>query len=125
MRSTRSRNRRPRKSSAPPGWRRTRAPAACPRVTKPSSAGSAMSGSGPEMLALPTSRAEIAAIQAKRKRRAVAQARRAPFYAGKLDHIDLDRLDDDAWRKIPILDKGRSEERRVGKECRSRWSPYH
>ena len=24
-----------------------------------------------------------------------------------------------------ILDKIRSEERRVGKECRSRWSPYH
>ena len=23
------------------------------------------------------------------------------------------------------LDGGRSEERRVGKECRSRWSPYH
>ena len=23
------------------------------------------------------------------------------------------------------LDKVRSEERRVGKECRSRWSPYH
>ena len=23
------------------------------------------------------------------------------------------------------LDKLRSEERRVGKECRSRWSPYH
>ena len=22
-------------------------------------------------------------------------------------------------------DKRRSEERRVGKECRSRWSPYH
>ena len=22
-------------------------------------------------------------------------------------------------------DGGRSEERRVGKECRSRWSPYH
>ena len=22
-------------------------------------------------------------------------------------------------------DKARSEERRVGKECRSRWSPYH
>ena len=45
-------------------------------------------------------------IQAKRKRRAVEQAKRAPFYAGKLDHIDLDRLDDaDEWRKIPILDK--------------------
>src|SRR5258708_30543809 len=23
------------------------------------------------------------------------------------------------------LDRSRSEERRVGKECRSRWSPYH
>ena len=23
------------------------------------------------------------------------------------------------------IDKARSEERRVGKECRSRWSPYH
>ena len=29
-----------------------------------------------------------------------------------------DRLVYDAWDK-------RSEERRVGKECRSRWSPYH
>src|SRR3712207_9332074 len=25
----------------------------------------------------------------------------------------------------PTLQKARSEERRVGKECRSRWSPYH
>ena len=24
-----------------------------------------------------------------------------------------------------IVDRDRSEERRVGKECRSRWSPYH
>ena len=24
-----------------------------------------------------------------------------------------------------LIVKGRSEERRVGKECRSRWSPYH
>src|SRR3712207_9185517 len=24
-----------------------------------------------------------------------------------------------------LLDQPRSEERRVGKECRSRWSPYH
>ena len=24
-----------------------------------------------------------------------------------------------------LYDAGRSEERRVGKECRSRWSPYH
>ena len=26
---------------------------------------------------------------------------------------------------VPILNLVRSEERRVGKECRSRWSPYH
>ena len=24
-----------------------------------------------------------------------------------------------------VITAGRSEERRVGKECRSRWSPYH
>ena len=24
-----------------------------------------------------------------------------------------------------MIDRDRSEERRVGKECRSRWSPYH
>ena len=27
--------------------------------------------------------------------------------------------------EIPLSEKLRSEERRVGKECRSRWSPYH
>ena len=26
---------------------------------------------------------------------------------------------------FPAIDLIRSEERRVGKECRSRWSPYH
>ena len=30
------------------------------------------------------------------------------------------------WENEPISSGGlRSEERRVGKECRSRWSPYH
>lgn len=58
------------------------------------------------MLGLPTSRADIDAIQASRKRHAVEQARRAPFYHGRLDHIDLDRLDEaDEWRKLPILTK--------------------
>src|SRR3712207_8102096 len=28
-------------------------------------------------------------------------------------------------RKKQIANRVRSEERRVGKECRSRWSPYH
>ena len=55
---------------------------------------------------LPKSRVEIERIQSHRKKHALAQARRAPFYAGKLDHIDAGRLDDpDEWRKIPILDK--------------------
>ena len=27
--------------------------------------------------------------------------------------------------KTTFIKKMRSEERRVGKECRSRWSPYH
>src|SRR2546428_12076452 len=27
--------------------------------------------------------------------------------------------------EMPQADLNRSEERRVGKECRSRWSPYH
>ena len=26
---------------------------------------------------------------------------------------------------LTLFKEGRSEERRVGKECRSRWSPYH
>ena len=57
-------------------------------------------------LPLPKSRAEIEKIQLARKRRAVEQARRAAFYAGKLDHIDLDRIGDpDEWRRIPILNK--------------------
>ena len=55
---------------------------------------------------LPRTRAEIERIQSERKRRALTQARRAPFYAGKLEHVNADRLDDpDEWRKIPILDK--------------------
>ena len=34
----------------------------------------------------------------------------------------------DIWsyqQDVPIIIQARSEERRVGKECRSRWSPYH
>src|SRR3712207_83759 len=31
----------------------------------------------------------------------------------------------DGDRRTPLVAAARSEERRVGKECRSRWSPYH
>ena len=49
----------------------------------------------------------------------------------KLQHVDS-RMDDDVDPDRPLciaFDANaqirRSEERRVGKECRSRWSPYH
>jgi phenylacetate-CoA ligase len=59
-----------------------------------------------DTLRLPSSRQEIARIQSERKKHAVRQAKRTPFFAGKLDHVDLDRLDQpDEWQKIPILDK--------------------
>src|SRR5256886_15954898 len=42
-----------------------------------------------------------------------------PWLKGRLENLRLSELrDSSAPRK-------RSEERRVGKECRSRWSPYH
>ena len=33
--------------------------------------------------------------------------------------------EEDLVKREKIIYTGRSEERRVGKECRSRWSPYH
>ena len=51
------------------------------------------------------------------------------------DAVKLVKELNEKARKIPIGEEGwiffqvrsddRSEERRVGKECRSRWSPYH
>src|SRR2546425_11074826 len=37
-------------------------------------------------------------------------------------HTVMEAHDDDFLKRIV---NNRSEERRVGKECRSRWSPYH
>jgi phenylacetate-CoA ligase len=57
-------------------------------------------------LPLPKSRAEIRRIQAERKRHAVEQAMRSPFWRLRLEKVRLDRLDDpEEWRRIPILDK--------------------
>ena len=41
-----------------------------------------------------------------------------------LSHI-VNAIADAGKRGIPVILVKRSEERRVGKECRSRWSPYH
>jgi len=55
---------------------------------------------------LPASVGAIAAIQSAGKRRAVLQARRAPYFKDKLAHVDINRLDDPAeWARLPILDK--------------------
>ena len=35
------------------------------------------------------------------------------------------KLGGDPGKINPLIPAERSEERRVGKECRSRWSPYH
>src|SRR3712207_829154 len=39
--------------------------------------------------------------------------------------LGLNPVTDGQNIRLPIPDLTRSEERRVGKECRSRWSPYH
>src|SRR5258707_3462100 len=40
------------------------------------------------------------------------------------DSIAREQVEADSKEQV-LSSLGRSEERRVGKECRSRWSPYH
>ena len=47
--------------------------------------------------------------------------RSSSFNTGRIEHLYFDEWVRDMKQKRTI----RSEERRVGKECRSRWSPYH
>ena len=44
---------------------------------------------------------------------------------GKAFPSVLELADNGAINMQSVIGKCRSEERRVGKECRSRWSPYH
>jgi len=54
----------------------------------------------------PASPGAIVQIQRERKRRAVEQALRAPFFRERLAGVRPDRLDDpDEWAKIPLLTK--------------------
>src|SRR3989449_10255472 len=55
---------------------------------------------------------DLATLAAAEQRWEQVEGERAAF----LDVLSEPRLDDTV---------ARSEERRVGKECRSRWSPYH
>src|SRR3989454_9140861 len=42
-----------------------------------------------------------------------------------LEEFDFSQAPKVSAGQVRELAEGRSEERRVGKECRSRWSPYH
>ena len=58
------------------------------------------------MLELPNSRSDLRALQRERLATAFERARKAPWYQGKLDHIDAAKLSDpEEWQKIPVIDK--------------------
>ena len=53
---------------------------------------------------------------------------RSAWDYGPLGVALKDNIKREWWRSMVVTRGdvvGRSEERRVGKECRSRWSPYH
>ena len=47
----------------------------------------------------------------------------SPFIFGAKNRVEI--FDLESTSESLVVAKQRSEERRVGKECRSRWSPYH
>src|ERR1017187_5924843 len=113
--TTRSRSVRPsaRSRSAMPGFLPELSPISETKTRQPSADG--LTAKGREGRAMVTDREAAGALQpdgwadAARAESAISarsQQRRWPRYLG--------------WR----MAAGRSEERRVGKECRSRWSPY-
>ena len=48
-----------------------------------------------------------------------------PYLDKYLGIPSLEEAEAELNKDYPTTGKRRSEERRVGKECRSRWSPYH
>ena len=67
--------------------------------------------------------ADSAHLAAEELGRAGVEARAYP--ADVADRQQVDDTFEAVVRDFGRLDIVRSEERRVGKECRSRWSPYH
>ena len=63
--------------------------------------------------------ARLAGLSARGELRSVAHLRVLQSLSVKLNRLnDVNRIGE-------VITEERSEERRVGKECRSRWSPYH
>ena len=48
-----------------------------------------------------------------------------PFNSNASYNVLFAEHGEKAASQIQVFEDTRSEERRVGKECRSRWSPYH
>src|SRR2546422_10209385 len=64
-------------------------------------------------------------LLAERQRAERLRQQRQPLHAdGDLARLRLEQRTLDA-DQVAEVKQARSEERRVGKECRSRWSPYH
>src|SRR5256885_5595090 len=80
---------------------------------------------GVQTCALPISRAaESPRSSAVRRRGSFWPAPTSPAY----EEMDSSKLPSSSVPTLPTnrpAGRARSEERRVGKECRSRWSPYH
>ena len=58
-------------------------------------------------------------------RRGSAEAKARAIIEPKAISMRILIVDDDQPHGESLVELLRSEERRVGKECRSRWSPYH
>ena len=72
-----------------------------------------------EGLAKAGARVVVNGVDPARVETAVAEMRAAGY---AVEGVAFDVTDEPA---VVAAFAGRSEERRVGKECRSRWSPYH
>src|SRR3712207_9555534 len=57
--------------------------------------------------------------------RADVERAMSPRYGETDQLVHLEEALQEITRMADLVDSLRSEERRVGKECRSRWSPYH
>ena len=67
---------------------------------------------------------ELVMEEVERQTEMVASAQDSKS-SGNSDSGDIDTSDERLEDAIDFVVESRSEERRVGKECRSRWSPYH
>ena len=64
------------------------------------------------------------AIECLVTRRSIRNYTKEPVSAGDIENVVEIAQMVSCWENTQPV-RYRSEERRVGKECRSRWSPYH